>query len=46
MFNFDEFLIDSYLDSNNAPVLKEYVNYIVKRRKGLKLLINEIIKSI
>lgn len=31
---------------NNEPVLKEYVNYIVKRRKGLKLLINELIKSV
>jgi len=31
---------------NNEEVLKEYVNYIVTRRKGLKLLIKELMGSI
>lgn len=30
---------------NNEEILKEYVNYKVSRRKGLKILIKELIKT-
>lgn len=32
--------------ANNEEVLKEFINYIVTKKKGLKMLIDEIFKSI
>lgn len=32
--------------ANNEEVLKEFINYIVKTKKGLRMLIEEIFKSI
>lgn len=31
---------------NNEEILKEYINYIVSKKRGLKLLIDELFKSI